>query len=75
VSDEHAGRPGGTRSGWTAIGVPIDSVSRAGGTEHAPAGVRERGLLERLEAARGVGSTPPAARAHVDLLAGAPSGY
>jgi hypothetical protein len=74
VSDEHAGRPGGTRSGWTAIGVPIDSVSRAGGTEHAPAGVRERGLLERLEAARGVGRRRRRRERTVDLLAGALSG-
>ncbi|MGH3023790.1 MAG: arginase family protein, partial [Gaiellaceae bacterium] len=33
---------------WTAIGVPIDSVGRAGGTEHAPAALREAGLVERL---------------------------
>jgi arginase len=30
--------------------VPIDSVGRAGGTEHAPAAVREHGLLERIGA-------------------------
>jgi len=35
-------------SPWTAIGVPIDSVGRAGGTEHAPAALREAGLLARL---------------------------
>jgi arginase len=35
---------------WTAIGVPIDSVGRAGGTEHAPQAVREHGLIERLGA-------------------------
>jgi arginase len=35
-------------SDWVAIGVPIDSVGRAGGTEHAPAALREAGLLERL---------------------------
>jgi arginase len=35
---------------WVAIGVPIDSVGRAGGTEHAPAAVREHGLLERIGA-------------------------
>jgi arginase len=35
-------------TGWVAIGVPIDSVGRAGGTEHAPAALREAGLLERL---------------------------
>jgi arginase len=33
---------------WVAIGVPIDSVGRAGGTEHAPAALREAGLVERL---------------------------
>jgi arginase len=35
---------------WVAIGVPIDSVGRAGGTEHAPSAVREHGLLERIGA-------------------------
>ena len=35
---------------WTAIGVPIDSVGRAGGTERAPAAVREHGLPARLGA-------------------------
>jgi arginase len=35
---------------WVAIGVPIDSVGRAGGTEHAPAAVREHRLPERLGA-------------------------
>ena len=33
---------------WVAIGVPIDSVGRAGGTEHAPAALRRAGLVERL---------------------------
>jgi arginase len=33
---------------WTAIGVPIDSVGRAGGTEHAPAALRDAGLVARL---------------------------
>ena len=33
---------------WVAIGVPIDSVGRAGGTEHAPAALRQAGLVERL---------------------------
>jgi arginase len=33
---------------WTTLGVPIDSVGRAGGTEHAPAALREAGLVERL---------------------------
>jgi arginase len=37
-------------SDWVAIGVPIDSVGRAGGTELAPAAVRERGLLEQIGA-------------------------
>ncbi len=36
---------------WTAIGVPIDSVGRSGGTEKAPRALREAGLLERLGAA------------------------
>jgi len=35
---------------WTAIGVPIDSVGRAGGTEGAPAALREHGLLGRIGA-------------------------
>jgi arginase len=35
---------------WVAVGVPIDSVGRAGGTEHAPAAVRERDLLARVGA-------------------------
>jgi hypothetical protein len=35
---------------WAAIGVPIDSVGRSGGTELAPDAVREQGLLERLDA-------------------------
>ena len=35
---------------WSAIGVPIDSVGRAGGTEHAPAAVREHDLLGRIGA-------------------------
>jgi len=35
---------------WAAIGVPIDSVGRAGGTEGAPAAVREHGLLARIGA-------------------------
>jgi arginase len=36
---------------WAAIGVPIDSVGRSGGTELAPAAVRRQSLLERLDAA------------------------
>ncbi len=32
--------------GFTFIGVPIDSVGRAGGTEHAPAKLRELGLVD-----------------------------
>lgn len=35
---------------WTAIGVPIDSVGRAGGTEYAPRALREHDLLARLGA-------------------------
>jgi arginase len=35
---------------WTVLGVPIDSVGRAGGTELAPAALREAGLVERLAA-------------------------
>jgi arginase len=35
---------------WTAIGVPIDSVGRAGGTEHAPAAMREHDLPARIGA-------------------------
>lgn len=31
---------------FTFIGVPIDSVGRAGGTEHGPAKLRELGLLD-----------------------------
>jgi arginase len=38
------------RTDWIAIGVPIDSVGRAGGTEFAPAAVREQGLLDRIGA-------------------------
>jgi arginase len=33
---------------WTVLGVPIDSVGRNGGTELAPAALREAGLVERL---------------------------
>jgi len=35
---------------WSAIGVRIDSVGRAGGTEHAPAALHEHDLLVRLGA-------------------------
>ena len=35
---------------WTVIGVPIDSVGRAGGTEHAPAALREHDLVARVGA-------------------------
>jgi arginase len=35
---------------WTILGAPIDSVGRAGGTEHAPRALREHGLVERLRA-------------------------
>ena len=37
---------------WIVIGVPIDSVGRAGGTELAPAALRERGLVARVGAER-----------------------
>jgi arginase family enzyme len=33
---------------WAVLGVPIDSVGRSGGTELAPAALREAGLVERL---------------------------
>ena len=35
---------------WTIIGVPIDSVGRSGGTEHAPRALREAGLVDLLAA-------------------------
>ena len=35
---------------WTAIGVPIDSVGRRGGTEHAPRSLRDAGVIEGLGA-------------------------
>jgi arginase len=35
---------------WAAVGVPIDSVGRAGGTELAPAALRAQGLLGGLRA-------------------------
>jgi arginase len=35
-------------SAWTVLGVPIDSVGRSGGTELAPAALRDAGLAERL---------------------------
>ena len=38
---------------WTAIGVPVDSVGRAGGTELAPGALRSLGLLERIPARDG----------------------
>jgi arginase len=36
--------------GWTVIGVPIDSVGRSGGTEHAPRVMREAGVVDLLGA-------------------------
>jgi arginase len=36
---------------WTVLGVPIDSVGRSGGTELAPAALREAGLVEHLGSA------------------------
>lgn len=44
-------------SRFTAIGVPIDSVGRAGGTEHAPAALRELGVVEAV-GARDAGDLP-----------------
>jgi arginase len=38
---------------FTVIGVPIDSVGRAGGTEHAPAQLRVLGLVGALGAREG----------------------
>lgn len=35
-------------SEWAVLGVPIDSVGRAGGTELAPAALRKAGLVKRL---------------------------
>jgi arginase len=35
---------------WVALGVPIDSVGRSGGTELSPAALREHDLLRRLGA-------------------------
>ncbi|HTG47689.1 MAG TPA: arginase family protein [Actinomycetota bacterium] len=37
-------------SSFAVIGVPIDSVGRAGGTEYAPAALRELGILPALDA-------------------------
>lgn len=42
---------------FAAIGVPIDSVGRAGGTEHAPAALRDLGLLDAI-GARDAGDLP-----------------
>jgi arginase family enzyme/8-oxo-dGTP pyrophosphatase MutT (NUDIX family) len=52
TSGEERARSSGrrNRSPWVGIGVPVDSVGRAGGTEHAPAAVRRHGLLDRLGA-------------------------
>jgi arginase len=36
-------------SPMTFVGVPVDSVGRAGGTEHAPAVLRDLGLVDVLE--------------------------
>lgn len=38
---------------WTAIGVPIDSVGRRGGTELAPRALREAGVMDALHARDG----------------------
>jgi arginase len=40
-------------TGFTLLGVPIDSVGRAGGTEHGPAKLRELGLADLTEADAG----------------------
>jgi arginase len=40
-------------TGFTVIGVPIDSVGRAGGTEHGPAQLRVLGLVDALGAREG----------------------
>ncbi len=40
-------------TGFTFLGVPIDSVGRAGGTEHGPSKLRELGLAELMEADAG----------------------
>ena len=37
-------------SPWAVLGVPIDSVGRAGGTEHAPAALRDAGIVAALGA-------------------------
>ncbi len=44
-------------TGFTTIGVPIDSVGRAGGTEQAPAALRDLGLLDAI-GARDAGDLP-----------------
>ncbi len=38
------------RSPWAVLGVPIDSVGHAGGTERAPAALREAGIVTALGA-------------------------
>jgi len=35
---------------WAILGVPIDSVGRSGGTEHAPDALREQGIAWRVGA-------------------------
>ena len=49
VSVRTNGSPG-RRNRFAAIGVPIDSVGRAGGTEPRPPRVRAQGLLDRIGA-------------------------
>jgi arginase len=39
--------------GFTFLGIPIDSVGRAGGTEHGPAALRRLGLVELTSADAG----------------------
>jgi arginase len=42
--------PARLMAGFAAIGVPIDSVGRSGGTELSPSGLRSLGLVEALGA-------------------------
>ena len=40
-------------TGFTLLGVPIDSVGRDGGTELAPAALRELGIADLTDRGRG----------------------
>lgn len=44
----HTGMTPGAVGSIAFVGVPVDSVGRSGGTEHAPAALRELGLPETL---------------------------